>query len=220
MNNKISLFRTKEDLYLNFDTNKDNIILITGISGSGKSTLAEKMTSENDGQKISLDLAFFHEKEEKITAIERKIVDKFSEKYPEWTPNTFTQEESINYKYSNLFYDFVLNYLKNIKNKLIIIEGGQHISKYIDFDKIKDRKIIIKRTNLIKSATRRIKRTGIYTYKKFKSTSKIKQIYKCTYEILRDIKYTIIKGQAYNWLKINNTFIEKITTYINSNKQQ
>lgn len=61
-NNKISFFKTKDDLYLNFENfknNDDNIILITGISGSGKSTLAEKIVTKTKGYKISLDLAFF-----------------------------------------------------------------------------------------------------------------------------------------------------------------
>lgn len=67
-------------------------------------------------------------------------------------------------------------------------------------------------------AIRRTKRTASYTKKDLnsKSITKARYIYSYVYDVLRDIKYTILKG--YKWRKINNKFIDNITTYINLNK--
>ena len=58
--NKISIFKTKSDLYLNFENNNEKIMLITGLSGSGKSTLTQNILNKEKGYKVSLDLSFFH----------------------------------------------------------------------------------------------------------------------------------------------------------------
>ena len=157
--NKILVFKNKEDLYLNFTNNKDNFILVTGISGSGKSTLSNELAKKTGGYKISLDLVFGHQTE--LTSIEEKIIKEFQKKYKEWSPELLNKKNKHLYPYYiNLFYNFIINYFNNT-NKPIIIEG-YFFANYIDIEKIKSKKIIIKRNSLVHSMVKRLHRNKKY----------------------------------------------------------
>ena len=206
--NKISIFKTKSDLYLNFENNNEKIMLITGLSGSGKSTLTQNILNKENGYKVSLDLSFFHGYLEVITEEEQHLIEKFKREYPEWSQEIFEKsilKEKMYIKYSNLFYDFAIDNFKKI-NEPLIIEGGQ-IFKYIDINKIKDKKIIIKRTSLITCSIRRLKRT----IKQLNKKIKLNQINKKQYikSIFIDIKHIITHHPK--WYKKLNLFIEKVT---------
>lgn len=205
-NNKISIFKNKEDLYINFENNNDKFILITGISGSGKSSLACEFVNKNKYSKVSLDLAVFRGLNSKITNIEKKLISNFKKKYPEWKKELFSKhypsKNDICNKWSNLFYDFALEFFYDT-NTPVIIEGT-HIYKYIDFEKVKDKKIIIKRTSLITSWYRSIKRTNYelkvdLKNKKFNALIYLKRLLIISIE-------TFIKHVK--WYKKINIFIE------------
>lgn len=202
-NNKISIFKSKQDLYINFDNNKDKLILITGISGSGKSTQANEIAKKLNGYKISLDLVFGHETE--ITPIEKKILNEFKKQHKKWSPQLFTRNNKKIYPYYiNLFYDFIINYFKK-SDQPIIIEGYFFIN-YIDIEKIQTKKIIIKRTSLVNSMTKRIKRNQkIFKNQILKKKNTKLKYYKYIKREIRDISFTILKSII--WYRETNNFI-------------
>lgn len=205
-NNKISIFKNKEDLYLNFENAEDKFILITGLSGSGKSTLSNELVKKTGGYKISLDLVFGHETE--TTPLEERVVKEFKKQHKEWSPELFnTKNKHLYPYYINLFYNFIINYFKNT-NLLIIIEG-YFFANYIEIDKIKDKKIIIKRTSLIYSMYKRIKRNKKIFYNQIvkNKNTKLKH-YKYIKREIKDLVFTIIKSII--WYKEFNNFITNL----------
>lgn len=201
MNNlKVSILKSKHDLYFNFDNQNNNVILITGISSSGKSTLAKEYSKESSINKVSLDLAFFHEKSE-LTELEKKIVAHFKKQNAEWEPEIFLQRkqenQSIFYQYANLFFDFIIN--NYITDDITMVLEGVQCFKYIDINKIANNKIIIKRTSLLKCMIRKFKRT----IPNFKNDNKL-----FIKKFLLIIKISVIN--QYIWYKKINKFIMDI----------
>lgn len=215
-NNKISIFKNKEDLYLNFNNNEDNFILVTGISGSGKSTLSNELATKTGGHKISLDLIFGHETE--ITPQEEKIIKEFKKQHKEWSPELFnTKNKHLYPHYINLFYDFIIDYYKTT-NIPIIIEG-YFFANYIDTEKIKGKKIIIKRKSLINSMTQRLKRNRKIFYNQIiKDKTNNKKYYKYIKRELKDLVFTSLKSII--WYKEYNNFITNISDKEQLNNKQ
>lgn len=198
---KVPLFFDKNDLYINFK-NIDNVILVTGITGSGKSTLASKLSLDWNYEKISLDLVFGYESL-KITKFEEKVLMEFSKKYPDWNIELFSiEDDNIFRYYLNLFYDFIINSYSNYN---VIIEGYYFVN-YIDYSKIRFRKMIIKRTGFFKSIFRRTRRQ----IKDFGYNKTKKEKLKLNYlkRILSLIKYSFVHS-IYWYLNMNN-FLKKV----------
>ena len=198
---KVPLFFDKNDLYINFK-NIDNVILVTGITGSGKSTLASKLSLDLNYEKISLDLVFGYESL-KITKFEEKVLMEFSKKYPDWNIELFSIEDDNVFRYYlNLFYDFIINSYSNYN---VIIEGYYFVN-YIDYSKIRFRKMIIKRTGFFKSIFRRTRRQ----IKDFGYNKTKKEKLKLNYlkRILSLIKYSFVHS-IYWYLNMNN-FLKKV----------
>lgn len=200
---KLSIFNTKDDLYINFNNNQD-IILVTGTPGSGKSTLAKELSIKSGFEKVSLDLVLGYERDQK-TLLEQTLLDKFYKKYPHWNENLFKiEDEQRMAYYINLFYDYLIEENQRQNNKIII--EGYYFANFIDIDKIKDKAIIIKRTNMITSIRRRQKREIVYLKKLCDERVIDKSSY--YYQVLSLKKYTIIN--AFKWYKELNQFIENI----------
>ena len=188
-------------MYINFK-NIDNVILVTGITGSGKSTLASKLSLDLNYEKISLDLVFGYESL-KITKFEEKVLMEFSKKYPDWNIELFSIEDDNVFRYYlNLFYDFIINSYSNYN---VIIEGYYFVN-YIDYSKIRFRKMIIKRTGFFKSIFRRTRRQ----IKDFGYNKTKKEKLKLNYlkRILSLIKYSFVHS-IYWYLNMNN-FLKKV----------
>lgn len=149
------LFSNK-DLYINFKDNDSKMILVTGISGSGKSMLSLDLSKKYNFEIISFDMVFGYDESRERTKLELDILDEFNKLYPDY--------KSFNKKLiCNLFFDFVKEYTINKKIN-IIFDGSQFLRK-VDFDKIKDQRIVLKRTSLVLSLFRRNKRNIGYIKK-------------------------------------------------------
>lgn len=164
-----------KDLYINFENNDSNMIIVTGISGSGKSFLSQELYEKYKYEIISFDMIFDYEEGRERTKLELKILNGFKKKYKNYKE---LEKDTI----CNLFFDYVKGYIE--KEKIKIIFDGYYFLRNVDFNKIKEEKIVLKRTSLIRSLIRRTRRNQRY-------------IKKNNYSIIRKIK-------EYYWLHIYN----------------
>lgn len=136
-NTKICFFTSKQDIYHNIAKwSYDNPILyVIGISGSGKTTLVNSIKEYYKVPCISLDALRFYETSNQES---RKMVNNFISLYPEvlkyiqseWnTSNNFFKKEKLFTYYVCLFNNFLTEYAK--KNKIkIIVEGIQPFARF------------------------------------------------------------------------------------------
>ncbi len=186
------LFGSK-DLYINFKDNNSKIIIVTGISGSGKSVLSLELSKKYKYEIISFDIIFNYDIGREKTKLEEEILFEFKNKYP--TYMKYDKE-----KICNMFFDFCKDYISN-KNINIIFDGAQFLRR-VDFDKIKDLRIVLKRTSLLLSLFRRNKRNTDYIKKNdFSFVRKIKE-----YHWL----HVYNRKNIFRWIYDEISFLEKI----------
>lgn len=154
---KSHIFKTKSDLYVNFEKDT-NMIIVTGISGSGKSKTSNELKSKYNYEIVSFDFIFNYEFERKPSSLERKLLKEFKNKYlqyKDYKKNTENKTEVC-----NCFFDFISEYLK--ENNIKIIFDGAYFLDRISFDKIKNERIVIKRTSIIRSNFQKVNRNKKY----------------------------------------------------------
>lgn len=157
-----------KDLYINFKDNNSKMILVTGISGSGKSVLSKELSKKYEYEIVSFDMIFGYEESRERTKLELDILNEFKNTYPNYMSfDKFT--------ICNIFYDFVENYIIN-RDINIIFDGSQFLRR-VDFNKIKDQRIVLKRTSLILSLFRRDRRNVGYIKKNNSFVRRIKEYY-------------------------------------------
>ena len=183
--NKLSLFKDQEDYLI--ELTKDNVINIIGTKGSGKTTSSKKYLNDNDYIVINCDRLLelpTTEKEDKELATIRDILkDKYG--------SIKEGEEFIN------CYNDIVDYILK-KNKTALIEGN--IIRDID-PKLLKGKIIIKRTAVLKSFIRAVKRD--YKNEYFMNLEKEKHKY--FYKLTRLFKITKRRKSIFKEAKeINN----------------
>ena len=184
----IGIFKDKSDLEIILSD--DKIINITGMMGSGKTTLAKKIKQENNIEFISLDWLFGASLKNRPEYI-KNILISFKNDYPE------LKNRKEYYEYADKIYNYLL---KNISNP--IIYEGRHIYRYIDINVLKG-KIIIKRTSLIHSYKRALKRDMNNKIKEYKN---------------KEVKINAILNRLFERIKIPfkdyimiNKYIKKIS---------
>lgn len=178
---EISLFRDKED-YVKILTN-DDVINVIGTKGSGKTTSTLKYLGDDSYIVINCDRLFELPSDEKEDKELIKIRDMLKEKYE----TIKTGEEFIE------CYNDIIEYIFS-KKKKCIIEGNvvQNISPGL----LKG-KIIVKRTSIIKSYIRSIKRD--YRNKYFMNLEKEKHKY--LYKLTRLYKISKRRGSIFKQAK-------------------
>lgn len=184
----IGVFKDKSDLEIILSD--DKIINITGMMGSGKTTLAKKIKQEKNIEFISLDWLFGASLKNRPEYI-KNILISFKNDYPE------LKNRKEYYEYADKIYNYLL---KNISNP--IIYEGRHIYRYIDINVLKG-KIIIKRTSLIHSYKRALKRDINNKIKEYKN---------------KEVKINAILNRLFERIKIPfkdyimiNKYIKKIS---------
>lgn len=150
---KIKLFKSKKDLYINFSKNT-NMIIVTGITGSGKSKTSLELKEKYNYELLSFDFIFNYEKERTPNKFEKNILKQFTKQYPQY--KDYEKNTKNKNEVSNCFFDFVLRYIET--NNIKIIFDGSYFINRIDFAKIKNQRIILKRTSIIKSVFQGINR--------------------------------------------------------------
>lgn len=124
---------------INFNDNDSKMILVTGISGSGKSMLSLDISKKYNFEIISFDMVFGYDESRERTKLELDILYEFNKLYPDY--KIFNKKLIC-----NLFFDFVNEY--TINKKINIVFDGSHFLRKVDFDKIKNQRIVLKRTSL------------------------------------------------------------------------
>lgn len=161
---RISLFRDEED-YVKILTN-DNVVNVIGLKGSGKTTSTLKYLSSDNYIVINCDRLFelpSNEKEDKELS---KIRDLLKEKY-----ETIKMDKEFIKCYNDII-EYVFS-----KNRKCIIEGN--VIQNISTGLLKG-KIIVKRTSIIKSYIRSVKRDYKNKYFMNLEKEKHKYIYRLT----------------------------------------
>lgn len=184
----------EKNLYINFKNINSNMIIVTGISGSGKTTLSHKLSNIYKYEIVSFDIIFKYGEQQKINDLELDILNQFKNKYPYFN-SKYNKDEVC-----NLFFDFVQEYITS-KNINIIFDGSQFLRR-VDFEKIKDQRIVLKKTPFIVSIIRRSKRN-----KKYIRNNQLSKI-----QIIKEIfwlhKYNI--KNIIRWIKDLKYFNKKI----------
>lgn len=204
-NYKIRLF--KNDMDFNVIISDEKIINITGLMGSGKTTLAKSIVNEKSLY-IKLDWLFGYgyDKQNMPTKV-KNIIQLLQKNYPEISEKNFFRWKNnkkhdllIEQKYEKyvpIFYDFVVNQVKN--NETLIIDGVQ-LYDYLDIKKLKGR-LIIKGSSLFTCYKRAFKRdVGMY-YKKY---------------ILKQITFKTFLKKVLERIRIPIRSYKKINLYINN----
>ena len=205
-----SKYIEKKDYLFNIDKwNKinNNVLFITGMSGSGKSTLTNDLCKEYNCTKIELDdvETYFMESDDNI---KNNILNKIKRNCPEaskflvylYINNRHTFNTSSDRTYvMKKFIDWFIEEVK-YNNKLYIINGYQ-IYSICPPEYFKDKPIIIKEINILKSLIRRTSRF----IKKKKSNSFSKNNVKKAINIWFGKKYRIANKEL-------KEFVEKIET--------
>lgn len=182
------LLISRKDLYINFKNTESNMVIVTGISGSGKSALAEKIKEQYNYEIVSMDILFEYLGNHKESQLEKELLMNFKTLYPNWA------ELNKNRIY-NLFFDFVNEYI-TLNDINIIFDGSQFLRR-VNFDKINNQRIILKRTALLVSLRRRNRRNIGYIKEDKHS---IREIFKEVYWLyLYDVKNILrwIKDEIY-----------------------
>ena len=190
---KLLLFIDQKDLVYNKDN--EEIINVIGTKGSGKTTLSLPYIEDNNYIVVNCDRLLELPSEEKEDKELSNIRDLLKEKY---------KSISEGKDFSNCYID-IINYIKG-KNKKALIEGNiiQEMNpKYLEG------KVIIKRTSLIKSFIRAIKRD--YKNKYFLDLEKKKHKY--LYKLTRLFKITKRRTSVFKQKKE----IEEIINYYEKN---
>ena len=187
--NNLSMLKDKDDFVK--ELTKDDIINVVGTKGSGKTTLSLKYIDDDDYIVINTDKLFglpSNDKQDKeLDTIRKMLIDKYKV-----IPNG---EEF--YK----TYNDIIDYVKT-KNKKVLIEGNSIIEmdpKYIKGT------IIIKRTAVLKSFKRAVKRDYNNEYFMNLEKEKHKYIYKNT----RLCKITKRRKSVFKDSKEINKIIDK-----------
>ena len=149
-----------------FESNKSNILLITGLSGSGKSTTAKKYAEEYNGEFIELDC---FEQNYGMNDLQLKEAGTPFYIYLTQTPSgkLFRKKSLSNnrprgdelVKEIKTFGNWLLKWCEGHKDTKWIIEGVQIYSCF-DFNNVKKYPIIINGVSMLKSIKRRIGRNG------------------------------------------------------------
>ena len=197
--NNLSIFKSQEDLYINFDKNNYRMIIVTGISGSGKSYTSNILSKEYQFPIISFDHIYGYEKDRVPNDLEIEILTSFYQQYPQYIGISeeikLGRKKELDIKdIDNTFFDFVLEYIE--KNKLQIIFDGSYFLTSIAYDKFKNQRIVVKRTSLTNSLHQRTKRTI-----KRSEYNKVLSFY-------RSIKINLFNVRK--WYHDINAFLDKI----------
>ena len=163
----------KNDTFYNFSdffNGKTNLLYITGFSGSGKTTLskiAKKIPNVEVIEHDNLDFGCY------MTSSKlREEGSLFNEFFQNEYYYNLLREDCSDKKRAELYFyfnEFIIDYAKKNKNKVIIIEGTRCLNPYLkwsDFDKISDinelkkSAVIIKETGILKSYYRAAKRNS------------------------------------------------------------
>lgn len=200
-NNISSKFLEKRDTCCNlenWDENKYNMLFITGLSGSGKTTLGIDLRKEFNCKRIELDnIAAYYMRKVIETNRKEKIYNYVKDECPEAVE--FFDKNKNKYIIDNwsecipIIIDFLNWFVSKFSSngQLYIINGAQ-IPDVYDVEYFKERPIIIKDSNALKSFIRRTGREvgGDNAIQKFKSfTHHIKMITRPSY-IKSSIKMT------------------------------
>lgn len=211
MNNKklrMPIIFKKNDLYINFDKEQYNMIIVTGITGSGKSYTSQKLSQKYKLPVICFDCIYSYKQDKPETKLEKKLLKQFFYKYPEYK----NAKELVKYgrkvkekllEINDNFYDLVLDYLKT--NNIKIIFDGACFCNDVSFEKFKNERIIVKRTPFLKVIYQRT----IRCIKRTKGTPRR------FVKFLKDIKYTIL--HLNEWYKAIDGFLRKIETITGNN---
>lgn len=201
----ISIFKSKKDLYINFDKENYTMIIVTGITGAGKSFTTAKLSEEYKIPIFCFDYLYEYKQDREVTKFEKEILNLFYSKYPQYknTPKIAKKQKKKNIEVQEIndnFFDFILEYLK--KNKLRIVFDGASFCNCVNYDKFKNQRIVIKRTSFVKTIYRRTLRC----IKRTKGTK-----HRCI-KFAKDVKYTILHLRE--WYITINKFLKKIETNI------
>ena len=165
------------DIYHNIDlweSGKSNVIWITGMSGSGKSTIAKEIADEYNAEYVELD-NLLRVKIRNSDTIDNGLIDSYIKSvgglynvFPYCSNldkvgwKDIVKEEEKYYKECDRFFDYIIKYANDHKNKKFVIEGVQISDYCIINDKfmqyVKESPIILKMNGPIKTAYRREKR--------------------------------------------------------------
>lgn len=159
-----------KDIYVNadkFESDKSNVLLITGLSGSGKSTLAADLAKKYKCENFELDCLDFYLggyfSKERAKKYEPALYDFIEKKHLE------QNKELAKNKLYKEYIKFIISWCKKNKDTKYIIEGLQIYEVYEDGDSfITSNPIIIKGTNALVSAIRGAKRNDGPFLKEFK----------------------------------------------------
>lgn len=193
--NKIneSVFFNKNDLYWkfeDFESNKTNVLLITGLSGSGKSTLGNKLSKKYNAEYIELDALWdLHDKFE-YHKNKNTIFYKYL-KYKKLLEKVKESEITDKF-YDSIVVNFIDYCISNSRDNKIIIEGIQIYEVYKD--KARKYPLIIKGTSVIKSFLQKSINREHWSYKEFLKYSKqdLSWLIKSDKD-LNDLKKSIMK---------------------------
>ena len=185
---KIRFIKPLKPLYYNLEKWSETcipLLLITGLSGSGKTTLAKELATKYDADFISFDVLKFYFK---ASIQSQQLLNLFLKQYPQipklieiqWskTDKKYSIDILFNY-YCNLFYDFLLEYSKKNKKK-IILEGIQFFSRMHPSKSI-GMPIVIIRNSGFCSFLNKVNRDYKTNHLTVKGLSFIKQIIKDLY---------------------------------------
>lgn len=149
MENKVSVFRDKEDIEIK--CTEDKIINITGMIGSGKTTKANEYRRNNRYIVISLDCLYRGQDKENMNEETMKINQRLKEIFP----------NQDNEKYFKNYYKEIIKYIRESNKPITWVLEGQHLYRYLNLEDIKG-SVIVKRTCLLhcwkRSIVRHVKR--------------------------------------------------------------
>lgn len=190
---KIYLFKDQDD-YVK-DLTNDNIINVIGTKGSGKTTISLNYINDDEYIVINCDNIFKDrhtlEESEELTSIKKMLNDKYG-------------LLNINDDFTNCYND-IIKYILS-KNKKGLIEGNS--IQNVEFNSLKGR-IVIKRTALLKSFKRAVKRDLKNEYYMNLEKEKHKYLYK----LIRLYKITKRRLNVFKQAKEIEKIINKLEKF-------
>lgn len=208
---KLTLVKKVPDLYLNFENNNYNMIIVTGITGSGKSYTVEKLAKKYQLPIVSFDFIYGYEKDRVPNELESILLKLFYKQYPQYKDakkltNSRKINESMIKEIDDRFFDLVLNYIR--KNNIKIIFDGACFCNDVKYEKFKKQRIVVKRTSFLVTLYQRTKRC-VQRSKGMKHRFII---------FLRDIKYTVF--HLNEWWYVINEFLSLIEVNNDGDKNE